>query len=236
MKCRSDAPGGGDGHRDRAPAPVATGVGGSPPGERSKKQRTEEPSSSSSVVGECSSSSSQALPPPLPEQLLQDAGVGEQPPPGPEPAGGEQARVPDLGEDLVFEVLMRAEARTLAAAACVSRGWRLLARDERLWEAACVREWACTGFSEQMLRSVVLPLGGFRRLHEMYIRPVQRRAAGAPRGQQRRQLPVRMGRDQVQVSLSLLSTSFFLKMPNAPPPPPKDKDKDGDKNGGGQCG
>lgn len=98
-----------------------------------------------------------------------------------------------------------------------------------------MREWACIGFSEQMLRSVVLPLGGFRRLHEMYIRPVQQRAAGAPRGQQRLQLPVRMGRDQVQVSLSLLSTSFFLKTQNTPTPP-KDKDKDGDNNGGGQCG
>lgn len=231
MKCRSNSSGSGDDHR--APAPCATGVGGS--GEPSKKQRTEEPSSSSSVAGECSPSASQA--PPLPEQLPQDPRGVEQPLPlpGSESEGGEQVRVPDLGEDLVFEVLMRAEARTLAAAACVSRGWRLLARDERLWEAACVREWAYTGFPERMLRSVVLSLGGFRRLHEMYIRPVQQRAAGAPPGQQRRQLPARMGRDQVQVSLSLLSTSFFLKMPNAPPPPRKDKDNDRDKNGG-QCG
>lgn len=239
MKCRSDSSGGGDDHR--APAPAATGVGGSPSGEPSKKQRTEEPSPSSSVAGECLSSSTQAPPPlPLAVQLPQDARVGEPPapPPGSESGGGEQVRVPDLGEDLVFEVLMRAEARTLAAAACVSRGWRVLARDERLWEAACLRDWAYTGFSEQMLRTVVLSLGGFRRLHEVYIRPVQQRAAGAPPPgqQQRRQLPVRMGRDQVQVSLSLLSTSFFLNMPNAPPPPPKDKDKDRDKNGGGQCG
>ncbi|XP_066317564.1 F-box protein GID2-like [Miscanthus floridulus] len=232
MKCRSDSSGSG-GDDPRPPAPAATG-------EPSKKQRTEgECSSSSSIAaGECSSSFSQAPPPPV---LPKDARVDEPappPPPGSEPGGGEQVRVPDLGEDLVFEVLMRAEARTLAAAACVSRGWRVLARDERLWEAACLRDWAYTGFSEQMLRSVVLSLGGFRRLHEMYIRPVQQRAAGAPPAgqQQRRQLPVRMGRDQVQVSLSLLSTSFFLKMPDAPPSPPKDKDKDTDKNGGGQCG
>jgi len=238
MKCRSDSSGGGD--DPRPPPPAATGVGGSPSGEPSKKQRTEEPPPGSSVAGECSSSSTQA---PLAPLLPQEARVGDPappPPPGPESGGGEQVmRVPDLGEDLVFEVLMRAEARTLAAAACVSRGWRVLARDERLWEAACVRDWAYTGSSEQMLRTVVLSLGGFRRLHEMYIRPVQQRAAGAPPPgqQQRRQLPVRMGRDQVQVSLSLLSTSFFLNMPNAPPPPPpKDKDKDRDKNGGGQCG
>ncbi|TKW39914.2 hypothetical protein SEVIR_1G213400v4 [Setaria viridis] len=131
---------------------------------------------------------------------------------------------------------MRAEARTLATAACVNRGWRQLARDERLWEAACVRECSNLGFSEQMLRMVVLSFGGFRRLYELYIRPVQRRAAGAPPGQRRVQVPVRLGPDQVQVSLSMLSTSFFLKMPNAPPPPKKDKDNDRDKNGGGQCG
>ncbi|CAD6243939.1 unnamed protein product [Miscanthus lutarioriparius] len=162
MKCRSDSSGGGDDPRPRPPA--ATGVGDSPEGEPSKKQRTEEPSPSSSVVGECSSSSTQAPPPlPLAVQLPQDARVGEPPapaPPGSESGGGEQVmRVPDLGEDLVFEVLMRAEARTLAAAACVSRGWRVLARDERLWEAACLRDWAYTGFSEQMLRTVVLSLG-----------------------------------------------------------------------------
>ncbi|KAJ1279781.1 hypothetical protein BS78_04G181800 [Paspalum vaginatum] len=218
--CRSDSSGGGEEHR--APAASATGDGGS--GEPTKKQRTEEPSSSSRGAGECSSASPRAPP---------EARGGEQPRPGSESGGREQARVPDLGEDLVFEVLMRAEARTLASAACVSRGWRQLARDERLWEAACVREWANTGFSEQMLRCVVLSLGGFRRLHKQFILPVLQRGAGAPPGQQRRQVPARMGRDQVQVSLSLLSTSFFQKMPNAPPPSRKRKDDDGDKNGGG---
>ncbi|TKW39945.1 hypothetical protein SEVIR_1G213400v4 [Setaria viridis] len=238
MKLRSDSSGGGDDHRTTAAAAAATGGGGS--GEPSKKQRTEEPPSSSSGAGECSSSSASVQAPPPPTQRepsAQDAREGEQPPPGDDAeVGGEQERVPDLGEDLVFEVLMRAEARTLATAACVNRGWRQLARDERLWEAACVRECSNLGFSEQMLRMVVLSFGGFRRLYELYIRPVQRRAAGAPPGQRRVQVPVRLGPDQVQVSLSMLSTSFFLKMPNAPPPPKKDKDNDRDKNGGGQCG
>ncbi|KAF8653028.1 hypothetical protein HU200_062466 [Digitaria exilis] len=239
MKCRSDSSGGGDDRR--IPAAAATGDGCS--GETSKKRRTEEPSSSSSGAGECSSTpasaSVQAPPPPTQrEQSGPDAreGEGEQPPVDADAGGeGEQERVPDLGEDLLFEVLMRAEARTLASAACVSRGWRQLARDERLWEAACVREWANLGFSEQMLRMIVLSFGGFRRLYVQHIRPVQLRAAGVPPGQRRGQVPVRLGRDQVQVSLSLLSTSFFLNMPNAPPPE-KDKDNDKDKNGGGQCG
>jgi len=232
MKCRSDSSGGGEDHQAQAAA--ATGGGGS--GEPSKKQRTEEPSSSSSGAGECSSSSASAEAPPQREQSAPDAREGAQLPPGADAGeGSEEARVPDLGEDLVFEVLMRAEARTLATAGCVSRGWRQLARDERLWEAACVREWPNLGLSEQILRMVVLSFGGFRRLYELYILPVQRRAAGVPPRQRRGQVPVRLGRDQVQVSLSLLSTSYFLKMPNGPPPK-KDKDNDKDRNGGGQCG
>lgn len=232
MKCRSDSSGRDEDHR--TPAAAATGGGGS--GEPSKKQRTEEPSSSSSGAGECSSSSASAEAPPQREQSAPDAREGAQLPPGADAGeGSEEARVPDLGEDLVFEVLMRAEARTLATAGCVSRGWRQLARDERLWEAACVREWPNLGLSEQILRMVVLSFGGFRRLYELYILPVQRRAAGMPPRQRRGQVPVRLGRDQVQVSLSLLSTSYFLKMPNGPPPK-KDKDNDKDRNGGGQCG
>ncbi|KAB8087646.1 hypothetical protein EE612_012010 [Oryza sativa] len=217
MKFRSDSSGGDE---PRAPAAGDGGGGGDEP---AKRQRTD-PSSSSSQ-GEASSSSQ---PPPQQQQE-------EQPP---EDAGeGEQPRVPDLGEDLVFEVLRRAEARTLAAAACVSRGWRQLAEDERLWEAACVREWANLGFSERQLRAVVLSLGGFRRLHAVYIRPLQWRGAGVPRQQGRRQPPVRLGRDQVQLSLSLFSIGFFQNMPCPKKDgPKKDKGNDSDKNGGGQCG
>jgi len=98
-----------------------------------------------------------------------------------------------------------------------------------------VREWPNLGLSEQVLRTVVLSFGGFRHWYELYILPVQRRAAGVPPRQRRGQVPVRLGRAQVQVSLSLLSTSYFLKMPNGPPPK-KDKDNDRDRNGGGQCG
>ncbi|KAL5213138.1 hypothetical protein ABZP36_023985 [Zizania latifolia] len=211
MGCRSDSSGG------DVPRTPAAGDGGSD--ELAKRQRTDPSSSSSQGVA---SSSSQ--PPPQQQQPLpEDAGEAEPP------------RVPDLGEDLIFEVLRRAEARTLAAAACVSRGWRQLAEDERLWEAACVREWANLGFSERQLRAVVLSLGGFRRLHAVYIRPLQRRGSGVPRQPGRSQLPVRLGRDQVQLSLSLFSIGFFQNMPD-PPMPKKDKGNDNDKNGGGKCG
>ncbi|XP_073000700.1 F-box protein GID2 [Typha latifolia] len=139
---------------------------------------------------------------------------------------------PDLGEDLVFEVLKRADARTLAAAACVSHRWRRLAEDERLWEAVCVRHWANIGCGGQQLRAVVLALGGFRRLHSLYLLPLLSpsssssssfsssgaSAAGAasssaaPLQRRAARLPARWGKDEVQLSLSLLSIGFFEKM------------------------
>jgi F-box protein GID2 len=192
-------------------APPAAAAGSS--NEPAKKQRTEPPSSSSSGQAEASSSSSQ--PPPHQQQQQPDAGEI-----------GEPARVPDVSEDVIFEVLRRADARTLAAAACVSQGWRQLAEDDRLWEAACVREWANLGFSQHQLRTVVLSLGGFRRLHAVYIRPLQQGGGAGALRQGRR-----LGRDQVQLSLSLFSIGFFQNMPNHPFPK-----KDSDKSGGGQCG
>ncbi|KAL6899301.1 hypothetical protein ACP4OV_005959 [Aristida adscensionis] len=186
MKCPSDPSGSGEPRPPRTTG--ASGDGSS--GEPSKKQRTEPPPSSSSEVGECSSSRAPPQAGPTPDG---DAG------------GGEQPRVPDLGEDVMFEVLMRAEARTLAAASCVSRGWRQLALDERLWEVACVREWANLGFSELTLRNLVLSLGGFRRLHERYIRPLQRPGgAGAPRQGRRPVQSLTFGDSKLQkVKMSL---------------------------------
>ncbi|XP_038984131.1 F-box protein GID2-like [Phoenix dactylifera] len=130
----------------------------------------------------------------------------------------------ELGEDLVFEVLKRADARTLAAAACVSRRWRMMAEDERLWEAVCVRHWASIGCGNQQLRSVVLALGGFRRLHSVYLlpllKPSLRRPAAIPplhlpataTAAAGGGLPARWGKDEVQLSLSLLSIGYFEKM------------------------
>ncbi|XP_029121964.1 F-box protein GID2-like [Elaeis guineensis] len=137
----------------------------------------------------------------------------------------EEVVAADLGEDLVFEVLKRADARTLAAAACVSRRWRMLAGDERLWEAVCVRHWASIGCGNQQLRSVVLALGGFRRLHSLYLlpllKPSLRRPAALPSlplpataggGGGGGGRPVRWGKDEVQLSLSLFSIGYFEKM------------------------
>ncbi|XP_065020784.1 F-box protein GID2-like isoform X1 [Musa acuminata AAA Group] len=142
----------------------------------------------------------------------------------------EEVNVAELGEDLVLEVLKRADARTLGRAACVSRRWRRLAEDERLWEAVCTRDWVRVPYGERQLRSVVLALGGFRRLHSLYILPFlgtsgPRTAASSPALAlpsaaatspspitRRAHLQPRWGKDEVQLSLALLSIGFFEKM------------------------
>ncbi|GMI91114.1 SLEEPY1, GAI AN REVERTANT 2 [Hibiscus trionum] len=80
----------------------------------------------------------------------------------------------NLDENLLYEVLKHVDARTLAMASCVSKQWHKTAKDERLWELICTRHWANIGCGTQQLRSVVLPLGGFRRLHSLYLWPLSK--------------------------------------------------------------
>ncbi|KAE8659143.1 F-box protein GID2 [Hibiscus syriacus] len=80
----------------------------------------------------------------------------------------------NLDENLLYEVFKHVDARTLAMASCVSKQWHKTAKDERLWELICTRHWANIGCGTQQLRSVVLPLGGFRRLHSLYLWPLSK--------------------------------------------------------------
>ncbi|XP_058080674.1 F-box protein GID2-like [Magnolia sinica] len=107
----------------------------------------------------------------------------------------EETRFIHLDSDLLFEVLKHVDARSLATAACVSKQWHKTAQDERLWEMICTRHWANTGCVTQQLRAVVLALGGFRRLHSIYLRPLLK--------PQQPKTPVHWGIDEVRFSLSL---------------------------------
>ncbi|MQM04159.1 hypothetical protein Taro_036951 [Colocasia esculenta] len=150
---------------------------------------------------------------------------------------GEVMRGVEMGEDLLFEVLRHADAATLGRAACVSRPWRRTAEDERLWEGVCTRHWANLGCAPQQLRAVVLALGGFRRLHALYLRPLLRQpsssssAAAAASSSfpplplppiasssasssssappSARKAPARWGKDEVHLSLCLYSIRYF---------------------------
>ncbi|KAH9758107.1 F-box protein GID2 [Citrus sinensis] len=137
---------------------------------------------------------------------------------------GEQSKetgFTNLDENLLFEVLKHADARTLARAACVNKLWHKTAQDERLWELICTRHFANVGCATQQLRSVVLALGGFRRLHSLYLHQLPRLPPGAPPSSSKwnplprvmgPKTPAHWGRDEVHLSLSLLSVRYYEMM------------------------
>ncbi|KAK4781342.1 hypothetical protein SAY86_015444 [Trapa natans] len=134
----------------------------------------------------------------------------------------------NLDENLLFEVLKHVDARTLALASCVSKLWHRTAQDERLWELICTRHWANIGCGNQQLRSVVLALGGFRRLHSIYLLPLSKPKTAAAAATSSSSAwpaapasfppmdsakpPARWGKDEVHLSLSLLSIRYYEKM------------------------
>ncbi|KAF6172615.1 hypothetical protein GIB67_023299 [Kingdonia uniflora] len=117
----------------------------------------------------------------------------------------------DLDDDLLFEVLKHVDARSLATSACVSKQWNKTSQDERLWETICTRDGANTGCGIQQLRSVVLALGGFRRLHSLYLWPLLK-PSSSPSTSGKMVPTKHWGKDEVHLSLSLLSIRFYEKM------------------------
>ena len=144
-----------------------------------------------------------------------------------EPEGiGESSGFVNLDNNLLFEVFKHVDAKTLAMASCVSKQWHDTAQDERLWELICTRHWANTGCATTQLRSVVLALGGFRRLHSLYIWPLSKPQSSSSSSSSvasssawgsfppiiSSKPPARWGKDEVSLSLSLLSIRFYEKM------------------------
>jgi len=142
-----------------------------------------------------------------------------------------------LDENLLYDVLKHVDARTLATAGCVNKQWHQTANDERLWELICTKHTVNIGCGNNQLRSVVLALGGFRRLHSSYLWPLSKPsnsngssssfstvAAAASSSSVWPCLPpprtvvpakpvsARWGKDEVQLSLSLLSIRYYEKM------------------------
>jgi F-box protein GID2 len=145
--------------------------------------------------------------------------------PNQEPDDNSSAVLTD--ENLLYEVLKHADARTVALSACVSKQWHKTANDERLWEMICTKH---SGGTHQ-LRSVVLALGGFRRLHSLYLWPLSKPSSSAAASASSSAWPClplpppvvpsksvaaagkkRWGKDEVHLSLSLLSIRYYEKM------------------------
>ncbi|KVI02063.1 F-box protein SNE-like [Cynara cardunculus var. scolymus] len=113
--------------------------------------------------------------------------------------------------DLLIEVLQRLDGRSLAAAACVCRQWCSIVRNDSLWEHLCfgnVSPPPSIG-----IRSVVLALGGYRRLYMVCVRPVasqlkRRRIDGGESEVVRRV----WNRHEVELSLSLFCVEYYERL------------------------
>ncbi|XP_057427907.1 F-box protein GID2-like [Lotus japonicus] len=130
-----------------------------------------------------------------------------------------------LDDNVLYEVMKHVDARSLAVAGCVSKQWNKAARDERLWEMICTKQWPNTGCGQEQLRSVILSLGGFRRLYPLCVWPLSKRhvsSTSSSSSSSSSYWPVvpkvipssnpRLGKDEVHLSLSLLSIRYYEKM------------------------
>ncbi|GKV04539.1 hypothetical protein SLE2022_213620 [Rubroshorea leprosula] len=137
-----------------------------------------------------------------------------------EEEGDKEIGFMNFDENLLYEVLKHVDARTLARSACVSRLWHKTAQDERLWERICTKHWANNGCGNQQLRSVVLPLGGFRRLHSLYLGPLSKpqlsSASSSNWGPVSEMINsrqgARWGKDEIHLCLSLFSIQYYERM------------------------
>eukprot|EP00249_Psilotum_nudum_P015632 c25440_g1_i1 orf=666-1298(-) len=124
-------------------------------------------------------------------------------------------------DDLLLQVLKHADAKSLASACCVSRRWQKAAEDEALWEGICARNWPKAAFRPQRLKSVVLALGGFRRLYVLYLRPLltdpnrppQICSCGSSSTPTERKHGIKQwSKNEIQLSLSLFSIDFYERL------------------------
>ncbi|GJV83501.1 F-box protein SNE-like protein [Tanacetum coccineum] len=72
--------------------------------------------------------------------------------------------------DILIEILQKLDGRSLSTAACVCKQWHAIVRNDSLWEHLCFGKMS----SQASLgaRSVVMSLGGYRRLYMLCVRPV----------------------------------------------------------------
>ncbi|KAE8730528.1 F-box protein SNE [Hibiscus syriacus] len=103
--------------------------------------------------------------------------------------------------DILIEILKRLDGRSLCVAASVCRLWCAIARNNSLWENLCFRNVSPPTSS---VRSVVLALGGYKRLYVGCVRPVRSLLGRVRRAS--------MARDEVQLSLSLFCVDYYERL------------------------
>lgn len=103
--------------------------------------------------------------------------------------------------DVLAEILSRLDGRALGLAACVCRLWSSMCRQDAVWEQLC------GGKVAEEEKSVVVALGGYRRLYRICVGPVQNRMQDVGRSRS-----IRWGRHEVQLSMSLFSIDCYERL------------------------
>ncbi|PIN03466.1 hypothetical protein CDL12_24009 [Handroanthus impetiginosus] len=111
--------------------------------------------------------------------------------------------------DVLIEILKRLDDRSIGVAACVCRLWCALTRNDALWEHLCFRHLSPP---PQGVRTVVVALGGYRRLYTVCVKPVlsrleKMRAGGAAEWERRV-----WTRHEVELSLSLFCVDYYERV------------------------
>ncbi|KAL2246038.1 F-box protein SNE [Sesamum indicum] len=113
--------------------------------------------------------------------------------------------------DVLIEILKRLDDRSLGVAACVCRLWCALTRNDALWEHLCFRHLSPP---PEGVRTVVVALGGYRRLYTVCVKPVLSRLGkmrvdgGAATELERRVWT----RHEVELSLSLFCVDYYERV------------------------
>jgi len=129
--------------------------------------------------------------------------------------------------DMLNEIFKHLDGVSLAMASCVTKKWKQATDDEGLWEAICTRHWPSTASSQSgQLKSVVVALGGFRRLYVNCLHPLLSRnnsnykhlksgsISQEPSSSSSKQ---KWSKDEVYLSLSLFSIDCYERIaPLAP--------------------
>ncbi|KAL3633657.1 hypothetical protein CASFOL_022419 [Castilleja foliolosa] len=114
--------------------------------------------------------------------------------------------------DVLIEILKRLDERSLGVAAGVCRLWRGLARNDALWEHLCFRQLSPPPAG---VRTVVVALGGYRRLYTVCVKPVLSRlgkmrvGGAAATGELERRV---WTRHEVELSLSLFCVDYYERV------------------------
>ncbi|XP_021766270.1 F-box protein SNE-like [Chenopodium quinoa] len=112
--------------------------------------------------------------------------------------------------DILVEVLKRLDGRSLGVASCVCRLWWSISKsDDSVWEYVCFRRVS----PPPRVRTLVLALGGYKRLYMVCVRPVLGRWNGSGRSRCGAELTRRVwSRQGAQLLLSLFCVDYYEKL------------------------